>query len=210
MEDDVKLNREKDLSRLLALTDGVFAFAITLLIVNVALPAGTLQADLPVALKALWPKYTAFIISFIVIGLYWTVHVRQFRIIMRYNTQLMWLNLLFLMFIVIIPFSTTVLSDYHGQLPVTIYAANMACAGFAATGTWLYATQNHRLVVEDLSRGFVKRGIILRLVAPIIFSLSIGVAFFNTTFAQFIWVSIFVLHFILSRMYRAPEKGENI
>ncbi|MGA2368614.1 MAG: TMEM175 family protein, partial [Dehalococcoidia bacterium] len=79
MEDDVKLNHEKVLGRLLALTDGVFAFAITLLIVNVALPAGTHGADLPAALRDLWPKYMAFVISFIVIGLYWTVHVRQFR-----------------------------------------------------------------------------------------------------------------------------------
>ena len=136
--------------------------------------------------------------------------MRQFRVITRYNTALMWLNLLFLLFIVVIPFSTSVLSDYKGVLPVIIYAANMACAGFTSTGTWLYATQNHRLVVEDLSRPFIKRGIILRLVAPIIFSLSIGVAFFNTTIAQYSWVSIFVLHFILARIYRASEKGENI
>ncbi|MGD0355809.1 MAG: TMEM175 family protein [Dehalococcoidia bacterium] len=210
MEDNVNLIYEKVLGRLLALTDGVFAFAITLLIVNVALPSGTLQANLPAALGDLWPKYKAFVISFIVIGLYWTVHVRQFRVITKYNTNLMWLNLLFLFFIVIIPFSTSVLSDYHGELPAIIYAANMACAGFAATGTWLYATQNHRLVVENLSRVFIKRGIIVRLVTPIIFSLSIGVAFFDPTVTQFLWVGIFVIHFILSRIYRVSEKGENV
>ncbi len=210
MEDDSNLIHEKVLGRLLALTDGVFAFAITLLIVNVALPAGTLQADLQAALRHLWPKYMAFVISFIVIGLYWSIHVRQFRVITKYNSQLMWLNLLFLLFIVIIPFSTSVLSDFHGQLPVIIYAANMACAGFAATGTWLYATRNHRLVAENLSGIFIKRGIISRLVPPIIFLLSIGVAFFDATIAQFSWVSIGVIHFILSRIYRTAEKGENI
>jgi uncharacterized membrane protein len=210
MEADLNLIHEKVLGRLLALTDGVFAFAITLLIVNVALPAGTHQADLPTALRDLWPTYKAFAISFIVIGLYWTIHVRQFRLITKYNSQLMWLNLLFLLFIVIIPFSTSVMSDYRGELPVIIYAANLACAGFAATVTWLYATQNHRLVAENLSRAFIKRGIILRLVTPIIFLLSIGVAFFNTTIAQVLWVSIFVVQFILSRIYRTSEKSENI
>ena len=135
-------NSEKVLGRLLGFSDGIFAFAITLLILNLVLPTGTTKAELPQALMQLWPKFMAFLISFLVIGLYWIIHVRQLRVICKYDTGLLWFNLIFLMFIVLIPFSTSVLSDFFGTASVTLYAANMACAGYMATGLWIYAVRS--------------------------------------------------------------------
>ena len=211
MESDEKTSRnhEKVLGRLLALSDGVFAFAITLLILNIILPDSTTKAELQQALIALWPKYLAFLISFLVIGLYWIVHVRQFRAIRKYNTGLLWLNLIFLMFIVLIPFSTNVLSNFQGTASVILYAANMACAGFMATGLWIYAIRS-KLVDTQLGSAQARRGIIMNLVAPVIFTLSIGLAFVNADLASYSWILIFIAHRVVDRILRLPKSDEDI
>jgi len=211
MEPNEKIppDHEKILGRLLSLSDGVFAFAITLLILNIVLPYGTSRADVPKALLELWPKYLAFLISFVVIGLYWIVHVRQFRVIRKYDTGLLWLNLLFLMFIVLIPFSTSVLSDFEETASVALYAANMAGAGFTATGLWIYVT-HRKLVDAKLGPARVRRGIITNLVAPVWFALSIGLAFVNANLAVYSWLLIGVAHRVVDWIFKLPKSDEDI
>ncbi len=201
---------EKVLGRINSLSDGIFAFAITLLILNVAVPEGTVKADLPAALAALWPKYLAFLISFFVIGLYWFTHVRQFRSIKKYDTRLLWLNLIFLLFIVTIPFSTSVMSSYQAVLSVIVYAALMACAGFMSVAIWAYATHNHKLVNEELGQAAIRRGIIITLISPIVFTLSIGIAFVNVELAQYSWISIFIVRMLLTYIFRLPKADDDI
>ncbi len=211
MESDESINtdHEKIIGRLLSLSDGIFAFAITLLILNIVLPLGTSREEVPQALLSLWPKYLAFLISFVVIGLYWMVHVRQFRYIRRFDKGLLWLNLLFLMFIVLIPFSTSVLSDFEETASVVLYAANMACAGFTATGLWLYSVRR-KLVAEGLGRARVRRGIIMNLIAPGWFTVSIGLAFINASLAAYSWLLIGVVHRIIDWKLKLPESDEDI
>lgn len=105
-----KTENEKVLGRILIFSDGVFAFAITFLILDVRLPAGTLKTNLASALISLWPNYLAFLISFFVIGIYWSPHLRLFKEIIGYDQNLIRLNLLYLFFIIIMPFSTSILS----------------------------------------------------------------------------------------------------
>jgi uncharacterized membrane protein len=183
-----------------AFSNAVFAFAITLLILDIRLPEGISKADLPSALVSLWPNYMAFLISFFVIGLYWSTYIRLLREISRTDRTLLWLILLFLLFIVIIPFSTYLISQYLTQLTVIIYAAIVACAGFAHTIIRVYAGHNHRLVSEKYSSRHIERNIILSLIAPICFTVSIGIAFLNSLAAQLFWILIFIMHIILGRM----------
>jgi uncharacterized membrane protein len=195
----------KVLGRMLAFSDGVFAFAITLLILDVKLPADTLKANLGSVLISLWPNYMAFLISFFVIGLYWSAHVRLFKEIIRYDLNLMWLNLLHLLFIVIIPFSTSVISLYRSQLSVIVYAASVACAGYIHTLLRIYAGHNYHLISEKYSSSHIKKGIILGLIAPICFTISIGIAFFGLLAAQLSWILIFLIHVILQRLLKPKE-----
>ena len=183
-------------------SNGVFAFAITLLVLDLVIPAGTSKANLASALTSLWPNYMAFLISFFVIGLYWSAYIRLLTEIVRTNRALIWLNLLFLLFIVIVPFATRVISLYLNQLTVIVYAAVVACAGYMHSVVRIYAGQNHRLVSEKYSDWHIKRGIILSLVAPICFTISIGITFFSTLAAQLFWILIFVIHFIFGRIPR--------
>jgi uncharacterized membrane protein len=196
---------KKVLERILAFSDGVFAFAITLLILDIRLPADTLKANLDSILISLWPNYMAFLISFFVIGLYWSVHVRLFKEVIRYDQNLMWLNLLHLLFIVIIPFSTSVISLHRSQLSVIVYAASVACAGYIHTLLRIYAGHNHRLISEKYSSLHIKKGIILGLIAPICFTISIGIAFLGSLAAQLSWILIFLLHVIFQRLLKPKE-----
>jgi len=196
---------EKILSRIIALSDGIFAFAITLLILNVVVAEGVTSQDLPAALAALWPKYLAFLISFVVIGAYWVAHVRQLRFLRRYDSGLIWINLLFLLFIVMIPFSTSVLSSFTGPLPAMVYAANIACAGYTSVILWAYATYKNRLVDANLGSVLVKRGIIVHLIAPVVFTLSIGIAFIDSSAAQYSWLSLVVFSIFTRWVFKSPE-----
>lgn len=202
-------NHEKVLNRILALSDGVFAFAITLLILNVTLPDGTTTGELGPALLGLWPKYFAFVLSFAVIGLFWIKHVKQWRLLQKYNGGLIWINFLFLLFIVLMPFSTSILSNHTGSLPTIVYAANIACAGYVSTILWAY-TAKTRLVNSGLGSRHIKRGIILSLIAPAVFTLSTGIALIDSTAAQFSWLSIFIFEIVAQRLLKLPKAKEII
>lgn len=199
-------DNEKVLGRILTFSDGVFAIAILLLLLDIKLPAGTSTADLAAVLRSLWPNYLAFFISFVVIGLYWTAHVRLFREIVRYDWVLVWLNLLYLLFIVIIPFSTSVFSTHFERLSVILYAATIAGAGFSSTMVRLYSAKGHRLVSSRFGDRYIKRAILLSLIAPIGFTISIGAAFLNPSVVQYFWMAILVVHIIFLRRLGPQER----
>jgi uncharacterized membrane protein len=196
---------EKVIGRILAFSDGVVAIAILLLLLDIKLPADTALVNLASALIELWPKYLAFLLSFVVIGLYWFAHVRIFRDIVRYDQGLVWLNLLLLLFIVAIPFATSVLSLHLTRLSVNIYAATMACAGYMHTALRIYAGRNHRLVDKRLSPSYIRRGVLFSLFAPVGFTVSIGIAFLNAVATIVFWVIIFAVHFIFQRRLKPQE-----
>jgi TMEM175 potassium channel family protein len=95
---------EEGIGRILALSDGVFAIAITLLILEISIPAVTDDGGLTKALLGLWPQYLAYVLSFLVIARFWVTHHVAFRPIGRYDAVLVWLNLLLLMFVAFLPF----------------------------------------------------------------------------------------------------------
>jgi uncharacterized membrane protein len=197
------------LGRLRALTDAVFAIAITILIIGVVVPEGTTNFNLDSVLASLWPNYQGFLISFFVIGLYWISHVRQFRYIRKYGSGLLWLNLLFLLFIVIIPFTTNLVTKYGNKTTVIMYAANISCAGYMSTILWLYAVRSYQLAGKRLGSMFIRRGYIINLIAPIIFTLSIGVAFINDDLATYIWIGTLVCYIVALIVFKMPRLDDN-
>jgi uncharacterized membrane protein len=187
--------------RLLFFSDAVFAIAITFLALELRLPAG-LGSDQAVssaavwaALGSLWPRYLSFAVSFIVIGLYWLGHHRMFRLINRYNDRLVRLNLIFLFFVVVIPFPTTVLGNYGSTQPsILLYAGNLALTGFVQVLIWRYSTAGRRLVETQLTaeqyRRVVRTVTVRGLIPPVVFTLSIGVSFYSPRWANYSWVLI--------------------
>lgn len=121
-----------DVGRLLALSDGIFAVAMTLLVVGIPVPVLTrpTDKDLQSAIGDLLANLIAFGVSFMVVGLYWTVHRRILRGVVRADGGAASVNLLLLLLVCLVPFSAALLSRY-GDLPtaVVLYASNLALIG---------------------------------------------------------------------------------
>jgi TMEM175 potassium channel family protein len=150
------------LDRIKFFSDAVFAIAITLLILNVALPSGTKQSDLAHELNSIWPEYEAFAFTFLLIGLRWLTHLIQFRHIRGYDVTLLSLNLALLFVVAFLPFASKVLADYPDSRPACIlYAASMAVAGVLSTALWYHACHKPSLIDPGLD-SYTRKNMLLR------------------------------------------------
>ena len=193
------------LERLIFLSDGVFAIAMTLLVVELALPevTSTSSADLSSRLLALGPKYLSYAVSFLVVASYWASHQRIFSHVIRVDGWMVFLNVLLLLFIAFQPFPTTVLGTYGDEpLAVTFYAATLAVTGVIVLMLWLYATSGHRLVAKDLNPRLIKRQTWRALSGPVVFLISIPISQTNPTLAKYSWVALAAVAVVLQRLYR--------
>jgi uncharacterized membrane protein len=142
----------EDRDRIVNLSDGVFAIAITLLVLDIQvpdIPENMVSSQLPGALLSLWPKYFGYFLSFVGISAFWLIHHSIFRPIRAYDRSLLYLNFLFLMVVAFVPFPTSLLGEYGDhQLPVAIYAATLAVGRLLLTAIHWYSTRNDRLLGE--------------------------------------------------------------
>lgn len=136
--------------RIETLVDGVFAIAMTLLVLDVRISQGLSGKDLVSAIMRLWPQIAAYIVSFMVLAVYWIGHHNQYYWIKYTNRIFIWINVCFLMCIAFLPFSTSLLASYPDQvISVFVYGMNVILAGLALYLHWLYAigpgklTKNH-------------------------------------------------------------------
>jgi uncharacterized membrane protein len=142
--------------RVEAFSDGVFAVAATLLIFNVQIDK-TAPGGLLAALLAAWPKYAAYVASFLTIGVMWMNHHGLFERIARLDRALLFLNLLLLMAIVFIPFSTAELGSnilVHGDAntAASFYALNAFVIAVFFGAVWTYALTHPGLLAPDVDR----------------------------------------------------------
>ena len=181
-------------SRILALSDGLFAIALTLLVIEIAVPPSTGDAGLAAALLGLWPRYLAYVVSFVVIARFWVIHHQAFQLIARCDGMLVWLNFLLLMFVAFVPFPTAVLGD-HGGAPAAavLYAVTVSLASAASLGCWWYASGRGRLLRPDVERARVT---VLRargLSGPVFFAVTVPVAAFAPYAVEVLWIVGFPL-----------------
>jgi uncharacterized membrane protein len=184
-------SRVRELDRIAAFTDGVLAIAITLLVLSIDVPNVELEpgTTLDDKLLALWPDLFAYAVSFVVIGRYWVLHHRFFALLARYDGRLISLNLLFLGWVVLIPFVSNLLGDFTGHTAAVIaYAVVLSAVGLVNWVTVRYAIE-HDLV----ARGVTVHHDLLGLALPTIFLASIPVALFSPRAAAVMWLVLLVI-----------------
>lgn len=171
------------LDRLVFFSDAVFAIAITLLALEIRLPAGDFADDgaLWQALLSMNDAYLAFAISFWVIASFWLGHHRLFLHIRRYDNRL-------LMLIALIPFPTTLISEYGNRTAVIVYASTMVAIGLTMVAITAYASGPGRLTDAAQTKMWRQRGMTRALAVVLVFSLSIGIAFFSPDWAMYSWL----------------------
>lgn len=153
---------ERSMQRIEALSDGVFAIAITLLVLDLRIPAtgGSDSRTLLDAILGLWPSYLAYGHSFTMIEIYWTNHHYLFKLFARTDHGLNLLNLL-LISIAFLPFPTHVFGTHWPDeasrpVAVTLYAVGLVFPAAAWLAVRVYASHNRRLVRHGLDQGFVR------------------------------------------------------
>jgi len=167
--------KQFQLERIILFSDAVFAIAITLLIIEIKIPhfeGHPTQQQLSQALLHKLPEFIGFIISFAVIGQFWTNHHRLFGYIKDYTPGLMWLNLLMLFWVVLMPFSTYLNMEF-GNLDITWfwYCINLTCIGFSLYLIWRYVGSHKHLCYMAEDKLFMQFAYRRSLIVTIIFLL---------------------------------------
>lgn len=181
--------------RLEALNDAVFAIVMTLLVLDLSVPMfmeSSMHQQFTQLLE-MWPKFGSYFASFFLLGFIWSLQHRSFVFIKRIDSVYIWMNIISLMFIALLPFSTSLLAEYMGQqLPVLIYEGNgLICLIFAPV-SWLYATGKYRLVDSDIDPYEVKMGKIMPPISMAVIAIAMGVSWFSTVASMIIFVVIFI------------------
>jgi uncharacterized membrane protein len=164
----------KDPSRVIAISDGVFAVALTLLILDVKPPTVS-QALLASAIIATAPRLGIFALSFAIVAYYWVSHHFSFGYVRVIDRGLLWLNMLFLFTIVVLPFSAAVLADYPLAAPaITLYGVNVASCSATLSMAWWYSV-GKRLSI-DVPRDERRRVAIRTAISPALALVGVAVA----------------------------------
>jgi uncharacterized membrane protein len=140
--------------RLEAFSDGVFAIAITLLVLDIHVPDPSTTADLAQQLGSQWPSYVAYGVSFLTIGIIWINHHYCMQTIARCDRTFLFLNLLLLLTIGFLPFPTKLVAQYlqqpGEQAAVYAYAATFVVMSIIYNAWWRYASTNRRLIKDTV------------------------------------------------------------
>lgn len=185
--------------RLRTLADGVFAIVMTLLVLELSVPVikgSSGNSELLHKLAEMWPEFLIYGLSFMILGVFWVIHHSLYADVKRYDTTLVWLNIVFLMFVSLIPFSTALVGK-NGFITVTavIYGINMLLLFDLGWATFAFITGKRRLVEEDYDPKIIKGGKLMGLVYTMIMVPAIAIAFALPK-VSFLIYAFFVLAFI--------------
>ena len=180
--------------RITAFSDGVFSIAITLLVLNLHVP--TVPGKLLDQLRTQWPSLLSYLLSFVIVGIYWVAHHNMFHYIKRSDRPFLWINILLLMCVAFIPFPAGLLGQYSGQrISLITYASSLILTNLMLSLLWWYATSNHRLVDQDIDPHFVRTVNRRNMTAPLVYLVSIGLSFLSPL-ASLIVFFLFPLYYI--------------
>ncbi len=194
--------------RLRTLADGVFAIVMTLLVLELSVPVVkgfSADYELLHKLVKMRMEFLIYGLSFLILGVFWVIHHTIFQDVKRYDTTLVWLNIVFLMFVSLIPFSTALVGK-NGFITVTgvIYGINMLLLFDLGWAIFSFITGKRRLVGEDFDPNIIKGGKRMGLVYTLIMAPAIGIAFISPK-VSFIIYALIVWVFIISTMLGRGE-----
>ncbi|WP_440763828.1 TMEM175 family protein [Natronorubrum sp. DTA7] len=189
-----------DTDRMEALSDGVFAIVLTLLVLQFEVPDVS-ASELPAAVADQETLLVSYLLSFVVVGLYWIIQHNLFLYIEAHDRILLWLNLLFLLSISFLPYPTELLGVYGTQFAWTLYAVNFVLVGVLMTAVWAYAARAG-FTGDEISTRAASLITIRGLISPAVFALSIAVAAVALRLAFFVPVLIIPLQMVWVRYYQ--------
>jgi len=194
--------------RIETLVDGVFAIALTLLILEIKISHADSDGELTKQLIGLIPKFFAYFLSFAILGLLWFEHQMVSHYVIRSDRIHIWLNLAFLLCISLIPFSASLLGENLSHRSATIfYGVNLFMTGLIQYIHWEYITQNNRLIDENLDRRLVRAIQKTFLFIPLIYAIAIEISFFSISISITIFsLATFIAALRMNLIFHNPRR----
>jgi uncharacterized membrane protein len=189
-------------NRLEGLADGVFAITMTLLVLELSVPAvaDVTNETVTEALREMWPEFLIYALSFLVLGAFWLMHKMIFDAIEASNPQLIWLNVAFLLITALLPFSTALVGEYRAlETAAFVYGLNVFLAFAVAWAIWAYATRQGRLAVPDLDPVLVRGANRMGLIYVLVIAAAATVALISAT-ASYLAIALVVATIITATM----------
>jgi uncharacterized membrane protein len=198
-------------SRLEAFSDGVFAIAATLLVLELRVPPVGSGALLTL-LAAQWPAYAGYAVSFLTIGIIWVNHHAMFALVRRVDRTLLFLNLLLLLVIALIPFPTAVVGQWitdsrDAPVAAALLGGVFLLMGLAFAAIWLYAVGHHELALEGVHPALARSAIPRFTIGNLVYLLGIGLAFVSPPLSLLLYglVAVYYVFPTLPRVARISE-----
>jgi uncharacterized membrane protein len=190
-------------ARIETLVDGVFAIAMTILVLELHAPEPAPALDLGASLVRLWPKVASYAVSFVILGTLWIGHHYQFHYIRRSNRALLWINLIFLLFVSFLPFATALVGSFpRDRVAVLVYGGTLMGAGSCLAAQWGYASWRGRLLGPEASAAVVRALRARVLAGTVVYGVALGTAAFLPGVALVIFAVMPVLYFFPSGIDR--------
>ncbi len=199
-----------DINRLLALTDGVVAIALTLLVLQLRVPELTSNMD---SARALWHaldvdggELTSYLIAFVVIAQFWLVHHRILRTMRGHSEGLAWRNFGFLLALTLMPFTSDLLGRYGSNpLAITFFAINLLALSLSTQWIYVYAIRHH-LVVEKRRSSYQERlGRVRTGLTFAVVSIALVFAWTDAAVSRYVWLLFLVVPLLGSRIALRAE-----
>ncbi len=205
--------------RLEALTDGIFATVMTVLVLSLSVPViannitgSKLSSEVVVGIEALWPNILGYVLSFLLLAVLWISHHSVFHYVTRVDRALLWLNTLFLLTIGFLPFSTALIGRYpEVLLPVIIYSADIIATSFCMLSILSYSARNGLLVVPEHDERVMQRIRARWRTGPWIYFGAILLSFLSplASFAVYVGALIFLVFQSSLGFRRRHKTGDN-
>jgi len=194
-------------NRLETLVDGVFAIAMTILVLELRAPQTLGPGGLAQGLVDLGSRFATFLISFIVLGVYWFAHHQVFHFVLRVNRTLVWLNILFLMGIALVPFAASVMGAYtNDAIALSLYGGVLGLLAALGYLIWWYISGERGLIEPGLDPALVHKVRVWLAIGPVITPVAIAVSFVSTTVALLIYLTLPVVFIFFNPVSRYLER----
>jgi uncharacterized membrane protein len=186
--------------RIEALSDGIFAIAMTLLVFNFKvpdLPHGAANVMVAPAILRLWPQFATYFVSFASLGVFWIGHHNIYHVVRRSNRTLLALNIAFFMSVSLVPFSTSLLNAFEQtQAALLFFGCNLTLIGLLLFLQWFYAATQDGMIVSELSSVY-RRHVRNRLLAyPAVVTCTMILCFWSVSLSLIIYLSLLPLYLI--------------
>lgn len=179
-------------SRLEAFSDGVFAIVITLLILDIRFPDVD-YSQFAATLASLLPRILAYVMSFIIIGVYWVTHHNSMHAMRKTDRSFLWLNILLLLCISFIPFPTSLLGRYPFQAgPIILYGGTLIACNIVGYIMILYVWYHPQLAVSEFSKQYMRSHTPIYIVVNALYLVAILVAGLLPLLSYLIYVTVVI------------------